>query len=197
MKRQLRSDVDDSIKQREDDSHARRIMGLAQRREAPRFIMCDPFMNVISASPEIDVALSSRETLASLAPACRESRASAAPVFHVHNDETVLRIVPLTGALFGSVIIFVDTFSHRGSIFETAKTFGLTKRESETLQLLVRGKTNADLAELLCVAESTIGDHVKSVMRKLNVSKRGELVSRIFNLEQDLVAQLAREPHYE
>jgi DNA-binding CsgD family transcriptional regulator len=193
MKRQLRPEVQDSMKPPEDDSHARRIMGIARRREAPRFLMCDMFMNVVSASPDIDVALTSRETLASLAPFCRQSRTSAAPVFHVHNNVTVLRIVPLTGALSGSVIIYVDTFSHRGSIFEAAKTFGLTKRESETLQLLVRGKASADIAEILCIAESTIGDHVKSVMRKMKVSKRGELVSKIFGFEQDLAAQLAQE----
>jgi DNA-binding NarL/FixJ family response regulator len=152
----------------------------------------DAFMNVLSASPEIDVALTSPETLASLAPYCRKST-NAAPIFHAFNNEIVLRIVPLAGMLSSGVVIFVDEFSHRGPVFEAAKAFKLTKRESETLQLLLRGKTNAEIADHLFVAESTVGDHVKSVMRKMNASKRGELISKVFDLEHDLNGALGGE----
>jgi DNA-binding CsgD family transcriptional regulator len=170
-------------------AHVRRITRISQRREAPRFLICDAFMNLIFASPEIDLALSSKETLALLAHPCQESRAGKATVFHTYDNETVLRIIPLDAALAGCVAIFVDSFSHRGSIFEAAKTFGLTKRESEVLQLLVRGKTNSEIAETLSVAESTVGDHVKSVMRKAKTSKRVELISRVFDLDHDLAQQ--------
>jgi DNA-binding CsgD family transcriptional regulator len=190
--RQLRPAVQDTIERHSDDSHARRIVGISKRREAPHFLICDAFMNVLSASREIDVALTSPETLASLAPYCRKTTNSA-PVFHVYNDEIVLRIVPLSGMLSSGVIIFVDEFNHRGPIFEAAKTFRLTKRESETLQLLLRGKTNLEIADSLVVAESTVGDHVKSVMRKMNVSKRGELISKIFDLEHEINGARDRE----
>jgi DNA-binding CsgD family transcriptional regulator len=186
----LRPAVQDVLEQHSDDAHARRIVGIAKRHATPRFIICDAFMNVVSVSPELDESLTSPQTLASLAPYCRKST-KAAPVFHVYNDESVLRIVPLDGMLSSGVIIFVEEFSHRGPIFEAAKTFRLTKRESETLQLVLRGKTNAEIADSLFVAESTVGDHVKSVMRKMNASKRGQLISKIFDLEQELNGAIA------
>lgn len=170
--------------------HARRIVGISQRREPLRFLICDAFMNVLFAAPDIDADLTSRQMLAALAPHCHESRTHKATVFHVHDNDSVLRIVPLNASLAGCVAIFIESFARRGSIFEAAKTFGLTKRESEVLPLLVRGKTNAEIADALCVAESTVGDYVKSILRKAGTSKRVELISRIFNVDHDL-AQLA------
>lgn len=175
----------------DDSAHTRRIIGIAQRRESPHFLICDASMNLLFASPEVDLAMSSKETLKELGPACHESRTRRTTIFHAYGSETVLRIVPLGAQLFGCVAIFVDSFSHRGSIFEAARVFGLTKRESEVLQLLVRGTTTADIGNILCIAESTAGDHIKSVMRKTGSSKRVELISKVFNLEQDLAAQQA------
>lgn len=174
----------------DDSAHARRIVRISQRREPPRFLICDAFMNLIFASPEVDLTILSKEALSSVAPHCHECRTSQATIFHVHDEETVLRIVPLSAALSGCVAIFVDSFGHRGSIFEAAKTFGLTKREAEVVAQLVCGKTNSEIAVTLCVAESTVGDHVKSVLRKTGVSKRVELMTKIFNLDHDL-ARLA------
>ena len=191
MTHELILDENDTNEGRPDEAnHARRIVGIAQRRAAPPFFICDPFMNVLSASPELDPALNSREALALLAPICHESRTSKTTIVHFYNVETVLRIVPLSAALSGCVALFVDSFARRGSIFEAAKTFGLTKRELHVLQLLVSGKANAEIAAALYVAESTVGDHLKSVMRKMDVSTRGELIAKVFNLEHDLPGEL-------
>jgi DNA-binding CsgD family transcriptional regulator len=173
----------------DDAAHTQRIIGITQRRESPHFIICDSSMRVLFSSPGVDPELLGRETLKSLESRCRESRTSRTTAFHAYSDDTVLRIVPLGEQLFGCVAIFVDTFSRRGSIFEAAKTFGLTKRESEVLQLLIRGTTTTEIADALCVAEGTAGDHVKSVMRKTGTSKRLDLVSKVFKLEQDIAAE--------
>jgi DNA-binding NarL/FixJ family response regulator len=55
--------------------------------------------------------------------------------------------------------------------------------------MLIRVKSNSDIAESLGVAESTVSDHVQSIMRKLGTSKRAALVSKVFNLEQDIAAE--------
>ena len=146
-------------------------------------------MQVLCASPGIEQELPLNEVLRSLEPRCRKSRTSKTILFEAYDDETVVRIVPLVGKLFGCVAIFIDAFGHRGSVFEAAKRFGLTKRESEVLQLILRATTNTDIAHILYVAESTIGDHVKSIMRKMNTSKRIELIGKVFNLEQDISAE--------
>lgn len=169
--------------------HRQRIVAITQRRESPRFVICDASMQVLCASGRIEQELPLNEVLRSLEPRCRESRTSKTVLFEAYDDETVVRIVPLVGRLFGCVAIFIDAFGHRGSVFEAAKRFGLTKRESEVLQLLLRAKTNADMARILDIAESTISDHVTSIMRKTNTSKRIELIGKVFSLEQDILAE--------
>lgn len=50
----------------------------------------------------------------------------------------------------------------------------LTDREKETLALLARGYRNADTAEQLGIAESTVASHIKAIYRKLGISSRAE-----------------------
>jgi DNA-binding CsgD family transcriptional regulator len=167
----------------------RRNIGIAKRREAPRFVICDASMRVLFATAGLDHASLFKDGLESIQPLCRESLLSKATLFHSYDDETILRIVPLDGQQFACVAIVVDTFGRRGSIFKAAKQFGLTKRESEVLQMLIRGKSNSEIAESLCVAESTVADHVKSIMRKAGTSKRAALLSKVFELDHDIASE--------
>lgn len=48
----------------------------------------------------------------------------------------------------------------------------LTKRECEVLQLLSEGKNNEGIARILGVSESTVKNHVASILRKMDVSDR-------------------------
>jgi DNA-binding CsgD family transcriptional regulator len=161
------------------------MIALSQRREAPQFLICNASMQVLFASPELNSTLASQETLTSIEPYCRQSRMTRAALFHAL-DETVLRIIPLNAQMFGCVAIFVDSFSHRGSLFEAAKTFGLTRRESQVLQLLLLNNAVSAIAEQLYIAGSTVRDHIKSIMRKTASSKRAELIGKVFNVENDL-----------
>ena len=56
----------------------------------------------------------------------------------------------------------------------------LSPREIELLQLLARGYNNRQAAAELEISPHTIGDHVKSIYRKLRVSSRGEAMVRAF-----------------
>ncbi|WP_139653743.1 helix-turn-helix transcriptional regulator [Raoultibacter phocaeensis] len=60
-----------------------------------------------------------------------------------------------------------------------ARACGLTPRESEILRFLGRGYGSVYIAEALVIAESTVRSHVKSIYRKVDVSSREELISRI------------------
>ena len=51
---------------------------------------------------------------------------------------------------------------------------GLTPRETEVLDLIVRGATNAEIARELVIAPKTVDHHVSSVLGKLGVSSRRE-----------------------
>lgn len=50
----------------------------------------------------------------------------------------------------------------------------LSEREYEVLNLLSRGFSNAECADILTVSANTIGTHVKNIYRKLEVNSRAE-----------------------
>jgi len=52
----------------------------------------------------------------------------------------------------------------------------LTKREREVLELMTRGKTNAEIAQALVVTERTVKFHVGNIYSKLHVRSRTEAV---------------------
>lgn len=50
----------------------------------------------------------------------------------------------------------------------------LTSREYEVLRLLSKGLSNADCADVLSISSNTVGTHIKSIYRKLEVNSRTE-----------------------
>jgi DNA-binding CsgD family transcriptional regulator len=53
----------------------------------------------------------------------------------------------------------------------------LTVREREVLALLASGATNAQLADQLTVAESTVKSHVKHILHKLGAGNRAGAIA--------------------
>jgi DNA-binding NarL/FixJ family response regulator len=53
---------------------------------------------------------------------------------------------------------------------------GLTPREVELLELFAKGQSYKDAARVLGISPLTVGNHVKSIYRKLAVHSRGEAV---------------------
>ncbi|MEJ7561226.1 MAG: response regulator transcription factor, partial [Ilumatobacteraceae bacterium] len=64
----------------------------------------------------------------------------------------------------------------RGEFWPGA-ALGLSERESEVLELIVRGKSNKNIAEDLMLGDETIKTHVRSLYRKLGVSDRAQAVA--------------------
>jgi DNA-binding CsgD family transcriptional regulator len=65
---------------------------------------------------------------------------------------------------------------------ERAEEVRLTAREREVLAWVARGKTNAEIAELLWLAPSTVRKHLENVYAKLGVSTRTAAVARFLGL---------------
>ena len=55
----------------------------------------------------------------------------------------------------------------------------LTPRQGEVLELLLQGRPNKLIAQLLSLSEYTVKEHVTSILRKLNATNRIELIMRL------------------
>jgi two-component system response regulator NreC len=70
--------------------------------------------------------------------------------------------------------------SHRDGVDDL-----LTERETEIIGLIALGHSNADIAEILFLSARTIESHRASIVRKLDATKRSDLVS--FAIENNIV----------
>jgi DNA-binding NarL/FixJ family response regulator len=61
---------------------------------------------------------------------------------------------------------------------EPLQALGLTPRAAEALLWLAQGKTNADIAAILGITESTVKKHVQEMFDKLGVETRGAATVR-------------------
>ncbi len=65
---------------------------------------------------------------------------------------------------------------------EEWKKLNLTNRENEVLQLLVKGYSNAEIADKLFLSLSTIKTHTSNLFVKLNVSSRVKAIQKAKDL---------------
>lgn len=71
----------------------------------------------------------------------------------------------------------IDRYLHEGEASETERKFEqLSDREKEVLKLLAEGRSNNEIADLLCLSVKTVMSHRASIMEKLDIHNRTELV---------------------
>ena len=66
--------------------------------------------------------------------------------------------------------------------FPEAEHPELTAREHEVLSWVARGKTNAEIAQVLWLTPNTVRKHLENVYAKLGVGTRTAAVARVFGL---------------
>jgi DNA-binding CsgD family transcriptional regulator len=79
---------------------------------------------------------------------------------------------------------------HIAVIFEVARpaeiaplimqVYDLSKREGETMQLVVRGFSTAEISQEFHISPNTVQDHLKAIFEKTGVRSRRELVGHLF-----------------
>ncbi|MCF0229623.1 MAG: helix-turn-helix transcriptional regulator [Parasporobacterium sp.] len=109
---------------------------------------------------------------------------------NVHIARTEVGGFILSGVLFVPlIIVFFMRFqvrkpeqpgpmSDEEKLTELAKSCGLTRREEETLVLLVSNATNSEIAASLTISESTARFHVSNVLKKTDCRTRNELIHK-------------------
>lgn len=97
------------------------------------------------------------------------------------DDDVFIRVVPLMGPGTRKTIVFFESVRGRGGLAALAKRFDLTSREIDVLRLLIASKSNTEMALELCIAESTVGDHVKSIFRKMQSTRRTQIIAKLFD----------------
>lgn len=60
------------------------------------------------------------------------------------------------------------------------KAYGLTPREQEVTQLMLRGATTIQAAQRLAISPHTVTDHIKAIFDKTGARTRGELSAALF-----------------
>jgi DNA-binding CsgD family transcriptional regulator len=60
------------------------------------------------------------------------------------------------------------------------KAYGLTAREQQVTQLVLRGATTAQIASRLAISPHTVSDHLKAIFDKTDARTRGELSATLF-----------------
>jgi DNA-binding CsgD family transcriptional regulator len=91
----------------------------------------------------------------------------------------------LHGSLLGSttaqrVAVFIQRAHPTLVAPPLLRAYGLTQREQEVTQLILRGATTAQLAQQLGISPYTVNDHLKNVFDKAGARTRGELSATLF-----------------
>jgi DNA-binding CsgD family transcriptional regulator len=82
------------------------------------------------------------------------------------------------------IMIFIEKVrAHRKADLETfKKRFGLTDRQTKIVKRLLTGWRNEDIAHEFCVREDAIKWYLKTIMKRLGVHSRTEILSKIYQL---------------
>ena len=83
-------------------------------------------------------------------------------------------------------------FRPRPEATASRQKFGLTRRETEVIALIVGGYTNKDIAKKIAISEHTVKHHLTNIFNKLGVSNRLELV--LFSLDHHLTDNVQMNP---
>lgn len=81
----------------------------------------------------------------------------------------------------GSAANFNPAEAEGRGIDAIVKEFGLSKREKEVLELVVRASSNKDIAAKLFISEHTVKNHLTNIFNKMSVSDRAQAIARVFN----------------
>jgi DNA-binding CsgD family transcriptional regulator len=94
---------------------------------------------------------------------------------HVH-----AALAEATDGETGNTVLVIEPAGPRELVWLRATAFGLSAREREVVELVVRGATTRHIADALSIAEYTVQDHLSHIFDKVGVRGRRALVKRLY-----------------
>jgi DNA-binding CsgD family transcriptional regulator len=84
------------------------------------------------------------------------------------------------------VMVLLEKISLRGEMpwKKIQEVFNLTRREIDILRLLFQGKSDKEMAEELFVSVYTIKDHLGNIRKKMQVSTRTRIITKVLEASQ-------------
>ncbi len=94
--------------------------------------------------------------------------------------ETVFRIARLTGPSGCFVCVSIETHRKPYHMRAAADRYGFTRRQQDVLACLCRGLSSRQIAQELCISETTVADHIQALLSKSGSRSRADMLVRIF-----------------
>ena len=110
-----------------------------------------------------------------------------APLDLVFFRESPFKLINLSYMVF-SILVYqflvkhyiytykMDEKSNKTDLNTLLTKYDVSKREKEIVELLLEGKSNREIAEVLFISPNTVKTHVKNIYRKLEVKNRVQLI---------------------
>ena len=78
-----------------------------------------------------------------------------------------------------------DNIKENIVVSEENKLSELTNREIEVLKLISKGLLNKEVADMLCISERTVKNHISSIFKKIEVTDRTQ--AAVFAIKNKLI----------
>jgi DNA-binding CsgD family transcriptional regulator len=132
------------------------------------------------ASPAIHAVASATRAALAARPASETPELPSSAVKTATGTWLVLHGSLLGSPSAGDVAVFIQRAHPTLVAPLLLKAFGLTPREQQVAQLVLRGATTTQAAQLLSISPHTVGDHLKTIFEKTDTRTRGELSAKLF-----------------
>lgn len=168
-------------------------LDVIKRRAKPHVLMLDAQLNIAYAEPRAIAMIANVAPLEAphRLPAAIETavRAAARRIFLFGaGDDVMLRVsglllhlAYLRGADGTYVSLLIEEEGHRDNVRTAAKRYALTRRESEVLSHILKGESSCEIAESMCLANSTIHDYLKALIRKTASKNRSDMIAKVLD----------------
>ena len=91
-----------------------------------------------------------------------------------------LVIVSMSLISIGTLVFYSHLMIHfKHTLENILRIYPISNREAEVVLYVTKGQTNKEIADTLFIEESTVKRHLNSIYKKLDISNRTQLVTRL------------------